>query len=409
MPLYPGVGGSGHSNRSEAQGRMPQYIRGLASIPEDQEFSGPYTERDSESSDDDVAPRRRRAGKEPMTDTEQRSRSTQGMNPQNPVNKAIKCRAFHQTLSGMAQWWYSRLPPNSIGSFKDLSQAFIKQFISGRVHEKSSASLIGIVQGAKESLREYLNRFTKEALKVPNLDDKVAMIALQQGTRDGLFKMSLAKHPPESMMQLQDRAGKYIKVEESMKKTAVNNEPIGNKKRKTDQEYDAKDKKLKDEIEYLIRRGNFRRFTKGEEAGGQKGDNDRRDDDRRGNDRDRNPQPRGPVINIISRGPTALGNTRNSRKAYAREVMSIVGEPSKRSKSEMALEFGDPDLEGLKFPLVITLIIGNCPVMRLLVDNRASVDIPFHDTFIRMGYNDSHLTPSDAPIYGFNHVECKVE
>ncbi|XP_074378459.1 uncharacterized protein LOC141719996 [Apium graveolens] len=142
----------------------------------------------------------------------------------------------------MAQRWYSRLPPNSIGSFKDLSQAFIKQFISGRVHEKSSASLMGIVQGAKESLREYLNQFMKEALKVPDLDDKVAMISLQQGTRDEFFKMSLAKRPPKSMLQLQDRAEKYIKVEKSMKKTVVNNEPTGNKKRKMDQEYDTKDK-----------------------------------------------------------------------------------------------------------------------------------------------------------------------
>ena len=63
------------------------------------------------------------------------------------------------------------------------------------MHEKSSASLMSIVQGAKEFLRDYLNRFTKEALKVPDLDDKVAMIALQQGTRDEFFKMSLAKHP----------------------------------------------------------------------------------------------------------------------------------------------------------------------------------------------------------------------
>ncbi|XP_074336978.1 uncharacterized protein LOC141674155 [Apium graveolens] len=47
--------------------------------------------------------------------------------------------------------------------------------------------------------------------------------------------------------------------------------------------------------------------------------------------------------------------------------------------------------------------------MRVLVDNGASVDILFHGTFIRMGYNDSHLTLSDAPIYGFNHVEYKVE
>ncbi|XP_074377525.1 uncharacterized protein LOC141719039 [Apium graveolens] len=261
----------------------------------------------------------------------------------------------------MAQRWYNRLPPNSIGSFKDLSQAFIKQFISGRVHEKSSSSLMGIVQGAKESLREYLNRFTKEGSKVPDLDDKVAMIALQQGTKDEFFKMSLAKRPPERMLQLQDRAGKYIKVEESMKKMAVSNEPTGNKKRKTGQEYDAKDKyprigknsdsssskknqqprfaeyarlnaprsqilmdiekdkdfkwpkplrgdpekrdknrycrydkdvghdtddcrKLNDEIDYLIRRGKFGRFTKGEEAGRSKRDNDRRDDDRRGND-----------------------------------------------------------------------------------------------------------------------------
>ena len=42
-----------------------------------------------------------------------------------PVNDAIKCRAFPQTLAGMAQRWYSRLLPNSIGSFKELSQAFI--------------------------------------------------------------------------------------------------------------------------------------------------------------------------------------------------------------------------------------------------------------------------------------------
>ncbi|XP_074327632.1 uncharacterized protein LOC141665548 [Apium graveolens] len=93
--------------------------------------------------------------------------------------------------------------------------------------------------------------------------------------------------------------------------------------------------------------------------------------------------------------------------------MSIVGEPSKLSKSEMMLEFGDRDLEGLKFPqddpLVITPVIGNYPIMRVLGDNRASVDILFHDTFIRMGYNDSQLTPSYAPIYRFNHVECKVE
>ncbi|KAL8126173.1 hypothetical protein AgCh_013456 [Apium graveolens] len=293
------------------------YIRGLAPIPEDQEIYGPYTERDSEFSDDDVAPRRRRDGKKPMPDArlgdtpdpkapttskEDKSFSNhrpgwsaakKGFVPRDdpsdllplgdpddptppfteeimnahisrkfkmptikayhvriffnvlllqPVNDAIKCQTFPQTLSGMAQRWYSRFSLNFIGSFRDLSQAFIKQFISGRVHEKNSVSLMSIVQGAKESLRDYLNRFTKEALKVPDLDDKVAMIALRQGIRDEFFKMSLAKCPPESMLQLQDMVGKYIKVEESMRKMVVNNEPASGKKRKTDLEYIVKDK-----------------------------------------------------------------------------------------------------------------------------------------------------------------------
>ncbi|KAL8125842.1 hypothetical protein AgCh_013223 [Apium graveolens] len=592
MPLHPEVGRSGYAGRSEARGRSPPYIRGLGPIPEDREFSGPYTERDSESSDDEVAPRRRRPGKEPIADGRQRPQSTPGANPQEvqeriraheaeiqrlrrdleahqatrpqipprgrnpppvinldgpvrrraalprtdpsnllplgdpddptppfteeimnahisrkfkmptikaydgtgdpanhvrtfsnalllqPVNDAIKCRAFPQTLSGMAQRWYSRLPPNSIGSFRELSQVFIKQFISGRVHEKSSTSLMSLVQGAKESLRDYLNRFTKKALKVPDLDDKVAMIALQQGTRDEFFKMSLAKRPPENMLQLQERAGKYIKVEESMRKTVVSNEPTGGKKRKTDLEYIAKDKYPRTEqnpdstpkkggpgqkfTEYAklsaprsqilmeiekdrdirwpkpmkadpakLDKSKYCRLNKYTGDGGDKNNNGRKNFEDRRRDQDdqgRNPQPRGPVINAIFGGPrrprgpvintifggpTAAGLSKNSRKAYTREVMHIVGEAPKRARTEVTLAFDDSDLEGVKFPhddpLVVTPIIGNSPVKRVLVDNGASVDILLHDTFLRMGYNDSQLTPTDMPIYGFAGVECPVE
>ncbi|XP_074377025.1 uncharacterized protein LOC141718543 [Apium graveolens] len=92
--------------------------------------------------------------------------------------------------------------------------------------------------------------------------------------------------------------------------------------------------------------------------------------------------------------------------------MSIVRGASKRANTEMTLEFGHPDLDSLKFPqddpLVITPIIGNYPVKRVRVDNGAYVNILFHDKFLRMGYTNSQLTPSDAPIYGFNGVECQV-
>ena len=60
-------------------------------------------------------------------------------------------------------------------------------------------------------------------------------------------------------------------------------------------------------------------------------------------------------------------------------------------------------------PLVITPVIGNSSVKRVLVDNGASVDILFYDAYEKMGYSDAHLTPSDMPIYGFNDVETKIE
>ncbi|XP_074374250.1 uncharacterized protein LOC141714641 [Apium graveolens] len=89
--------------------------------------------------------------------------------------------------------------------------------------------------------------------------------------------------------------------------------------------------------------------------------------------------------------------------------MSIVREPSKRSKSEMMLEFGDPNLVPEEDSLVITPIIRNYPVMRVLVDNGDLVDILFHDTFLKIVYNNYQLTPPNATIYGFNQVECQVE
>ncbi|XP_074337119.1 uncharacterized protein LOC141674294 [Apium graveolens] len=53
--------------------------------------------------------------------------------------------------------------------------------------------------------------------------------------------------------------------------------------------------------------------------------------------------------------------------------------------------------------------IGNFLVKRVMVDNGASVDIMFHDTFMRMGTMTPNKPLQNASIYMFNGVECKVE
>lgn len=82
-------------------------------------------------------------------------------------------------------------------------------------------------------------------------------------------------------------------------------------------------RQLIDETKFLIRRGKLKRFTNGERNNGRKDYYDKRRDQ---DDRGKNTHPRALVIKMIFGGPTVAGVSRNSRNAYAREVMHIVGE-----------------------------------------------------------------------------------
>ena len=72
-------------------------------------------------------------------------------------------------------------------------------------------------------------------------------------------------------------------------------------------------RKLKDEIEFLIRRGRLSKFTKDGEQNNPRWDYERKDDDR-----DRNPQPRGHVINMISR----RSNSSRDNKEFSESLCS---------------------------------------------------------------------------------------
>ena len=52
------------------------------------------------------------------------------MHLQGVANK-IMCSVFHTTLKGPTRFWFSRLTPNSIGTFKELSAQFASYFIRG--------------------------------------------------------------------------------------------------------------------------------------------------------------------------------------------------------------------------------------------------------------------------------------
>ena len=78
-------------------------------------------------------------------------------------------------------------------------------------------ALVNIKQNQGESLRDFVVRFNEEALSIDKFDQKIAMVALQNGLRVGSFAQSLAKTPPRTFTEVLARANKYINAEEIMK------------------------------------------------------------------------------------------------------------------------------------------------------------------------------------------------
>ena len=67
------------------------------------------------------------------------------------VADEIMCRAFLTTLKGPGRVWFSKLMPNSIGTFKKLSAQFASHFIGGHRYKKSIACLMNIKQREDET------------------------------------------------------------------------------------------------------------------------------------------------------------------------------------------------------------------------------------------------------------------
>ena len=82
------------------------------------------------------------------------------------VADEIMCKAFPTTLKGPIRFWFSRLTPNYISTFKELSAQFVSHFIREHIYKKSIACLMSIKQRKDETLRSYIACFNKKAFLI---------------------------------------------------------------------------------------------------------------------------------------------------------------------------------------------------------------------------------------------------
>ena len=119
-------------------------------------------------------------------------------------------------------------------------------------------------------------------------------------------------------------------------------------------------------------------------------------------------------IMTIFGGPHFVGETRGARDCYLREakdrlltnIDSLDKWPTNQFKGDMDdITSSDRNVHHIRHTycdaLVITTMVANNNVYRILVDNGSSIDILYYQAHQRMGLKISDLKPSPNPIYSF--------
>ncbi|KAL5547487.1 hypothetical protein UlMin_002718 [Ulmus minor] len=303
----------------------------------------------------------------------------------NSATNAFKCRAFVITLTGVARRWFRTLRPETISSFRQLSESFISQF-------------------SNETTESYLTRFVKEEMNVQDRSDAAASGALMVGLRNLTvlkYLVSVGKPDTVSYPEIITEIRHHIDAEKASNLDASKLSQdilLGGGKRKMDSQVSRQDDEnngkknknehrgifnyppgirtpankrdntkyckfhrdtghtteecrvLKDEVERLIQKGQLREFVRGA-----------------------NQQPRQPAqpvarpqqqdnhdleVRTIMGGP-ATGETNRARKNYARQSrtdpfphqVNLIGHKEKIPRlSDDPIIFTESEARGLWHP-----------------------------------------------------------
>ncbi|XP_010242582.1 PREDICTED: uncharacterized protein LOC104586896 [Nelumbo nucifera] len=343
--------------------------------------------------------------------------------------EGLMCKTLVATLTGPTLTWYSSLPPCSIASLEQMETQF--------------------------HARDYLARFKKEALQVRNLNQSVAVIAIQHGLHPSPFNFSISKNPLQTLVVLMSHVQKCINVEEVQTQLRDEKERSDKKMRDTeerksersDQHHKRQDHRpdhkpqkppptyrnstplnmSRFEVLMQIDDCNYVRWPEKMKMQSNKRSRDKYCEFHRdhGHDMENFFDMHNHIEDLI-RGGYLGGFVDKSEKPVQEEQrterrIAVGGESSKghkkyallceidnrghKKKRDQSITFTDNDLRGVQTPhddaLVITSEVANFEVRRILVDTGSFVDVPFEDAFEKLGIDKERLTLVNTPLMGF--------
>ncbi|XP_072065971.1 uncharacterized protein [Arachis hypogaea] len=268
----------------------------------------------------------------------------------------------------------------SISRFHQLAKLFEEHFAGSAIYLHDSDYLNTIKQGPNESLKEYMTRFTKVAISIPDLHPEVHLHAIKSGLRPGKFQETIAFNTKREDIIKEILNSKLIKPP---RKASTYQDAKNVDKSK----YCAFHQKhghntndcvvAKDLLERLARQGHLDKYIGShiQKRGPSSATNDLSEQNR-GKEKASSSQyerPRG-IINCISGGYASGGYSNSARKRSFRAICSANGPQQGATvtspQPEVTFTYADfnSSIQNLDDPVVINLQLGDLLVKKVLLD-----------------------------------------
>ncbi|XP_027910362.1 uncharacterized protein LOC114169420 [Vigna unguiculata] len=130
---------------------------------------------------------------------------------------AIRCKMFMGTLAEIVLEWFNTISSSSINSFVDFKRVFLESFSANRAKPVEMADMFDIRQNAKESLKQFLNRFTNISMRLVDPNEGLLVNAFVKGLQASSFGESLYRFPPRTLTKIRQMAAVEIETEEAMR------------------------------------------------------------------------------------------------------------------------------------------------------------------------------------------------
>jgi len=138
---------------------------------------------------------------------------------------AVYCKVFMSTLSGTALDWFVSLPTGHITTFQQFSKMFVEQYIVNKAPPLVSYDLFDVRQYQGESLKDFLNRFGAQIVRLLGKDEEMFVHAFKKGVLPGPCSESLIRSHPATFAEIRRRVVAHIAAESEVSEKRGNMAP----------------------------------------------------------------------------------------------------------------------------------------------------------------------------------------